>query len=213
MMRFLFFRIRTAVFLLSSGLFISSCTLPNTATRFYILDPAEPDTPYEVHMDKTLPLSVGIASLRLPQYLERPQVVTRSGENRLELAEFHQWGGNLRKNMSGVLAKNLSRLLNTPEIFIYPDIPQVPPDFILELTVMKFERDQDRKVRFSVQWRLSAGKDRKLLETQITEIESLKIQDISDMSETVKVMSRLIGDLILVITSEVLRHAAGITDQ
>ena len=55
-------------------------------------------------------VAVVVASVRLPQYLERPQIVTRSGDNRLQLAEFDQWGGNLYQDMTRVLAQNLARL-------------------------------------------------------------------------------------------------------
>ena len=206
-MRFLFCRTRLFIFLLFVILSVSGCASSKTpVTHFYILDPCDSITLPAGQMAQKSIFSIGVTSFRLPQYLERPQIVTRSSENKLVLAEFHQWGGNLRKNMTRVLAKNLSQLMGTPEIFIYPDIPQSPPDFRVELTVMKFERDPDRKVRLSAQWRLFGDKDKVPLKTEITTLESPAVTGISGMAETVKAMSRLMGELSLIIGKELLNH-------
>ena len=155
--------------------------------------------------DPKEPLSLEVASLRLPQYLERPQIVTRSTGNRLELAEFHQWGGNLRKNMMRVLAKNLSQLLATPNVFLSPHQPRTPPDFRIDIEVMKFERDPDGKVRLSVQWILSRGQDRKPLITQMTDLTGQEEQTESDLETTVSSMSALMGELSVIISREILK--------
>jgi len=202
-MRIVFLKVCSIFFFLAVLSVVVGCASSKTqTTHFYILDPGEYTyLPGREIEQKTIP-SVAITSFRLPQYLERPQIVTRSSENRLVLAEFHQWGGNLRKNMARVFAKNLSNLLNTPEIFIYPDIPPSPPDFRVELTVMKFERDADRKVRLSVQWRLTREHDRQHLKTQITDLESPSISEASDMTGTVRTMSRLLEELSIIISKE-----------
>ncbi len=189
------------------GSLLSGC-LPSgiPPTRFYVLDPFDSGISLVKDADQIPPLSIEIVSLRLPQYLERPQIVTRSNGNQLELAEFHQWGGNLRKNMTRVLAKNLSWLLDTPDISVYPRDPQIPSDFRIGLEVMRFERDPDGKVRLSSQWRLSRGKDRKPLATKITELESPTLPAGSDFGQTVSVMSGLMGELSKIIGQEILKH-------
>ena len=70
---------------------------------------------------------VVVAAVRLPKYLERPQLVTRSGDNRLQLEEFHQWGGNLGKDLTRVLAENLSRLLGSDAVVAAPHTLRPPP--------------------------------------------------------------------------------------
>ena len=37
------------------------------------------------------PLSLGVASVNFPAYLDRPQIVTRRGANRITVAEFDHW--------------------------------------------------------------------------------------------------------------------------
>lgn len=200
-------RIRLALVILLSWGLVSGC-ISNTAspTRFYVLNPLDPGVSLVNRTDQTGTLSLEVASLRLPQYLERPQIVTRSSENRLELSEYHQWGGNLRKNMMRVLAKNLSQLLDTPNIAISPYRPPVPPDFLVELEVMRFERDSDRRVRLSTQWRLSRGENGMPLTTRITDLESPKIPAEPGFEKTVSAMSSLMGELSQAIGREILQH-------
>ena len=192
------------MFLLTGGL-LSSCLSSNTpATRFYVLNPL--DFGEKPAAGPREDLSLEIASLHLPQYLERPQIVTRSTGNQLDLAEFHQWGGNLRKNMMRVLAKNLSQLLGTADVYMSPHHPSTPADFRVQLEVMKFERDPDGKVRLSTQWTLSRGRDQKPLATRFTDLESQEIQKDADPEETVSAMSALLGELSVIISREIVKH-------
>ena len=209
-MPLLFLRIRIVLFLVLAGSFLCGCLSTTTsATRFYVLNPLDPGVSPISEIDRKDALSVEVASLRLPQYLERPQIVTRSSKNRLELAEYRQWGGNLRKNMMRVLAQNLSRLLATPHIAIYPHRPITSPDFRVDLEVMHFERDSDGQVRLSAQWRLSGGNDRKPLTTRITELASPIFQKEGDFEHTVSAMSKLFGELSQIIGSAILEYVHG----
>ena len=202
-----FLRFRLFLVFVLTGSVLSGCmgrTPP--ATRFYVLNPLDLGSSLVNETDRKDPLSVEVGSLRLPQYLERPQIVTRSSGNRLELAEYRQWGGNLRKNMARVLAKNLSQLLATPNIAISPYRPPAPPDFRVELEVMQFERVSDGRVKLSAQWRLSRGKDLKPLSTRITELASPMLPAGTDMEHTVSAMSTLVGELSQIIGQAILKH-------
>ena len=201
-----FLQIRLVAILMVTGSLLCSCktTPPN---RFYVLNPLDPGVTIESKTDPKGSLSVEVVSLRLPRYLERPQIVIRNSKSQLDLEEFHQWGGSLRKNMIRVLAINLSRLLGTPDIAISPYRPPEPPDFRVELEVLQFERDSRGRVRLSAQWRLSQGKDRKVLETQITDLASPVVQTGPDFEHTVSAMGVLLGELSKIIGREILKYA------
>jgi len=197
-------RIRLFVTFVLAGCFFFGCG--KAGTRFYVLNPLDSGAGLVSETDQKVRLSIDVASLRLPQYLERPQIVTRSSGNRLVLAEYHQWGGNLRKNMIRILAKNLSRILDTPHIAISPHRPLNPPDFRVDLEVMQFERDAERRVRLSAQWRLSSGMDRKPVTTRITELLSPVVPAGSDFEHTVSAMSTIFGELSQIIGEEILKQ-------
>lgn len=206
-MMLLFLRIRLVFIFVLTGGFLTGCvTITTPATRFYVLNPLTHGASLAIDAGLKGELSVEITSLRLPQYLERPQIVTRSSGNRLELAEFHQWGGNLRKNMMRVLAKNLSQLLATPNIAISPHYLSIPSDFLIELEVMQFERDPHGQVRLSTQWRLLRGKDRMPLATRVTDLSSATVSTGPDFEHTVSSMSDLLGELSQIIGREIVKN-------
>lgn len=185
---------------------IQGCSSDGAITRFYVLDPIADTVVLEGKEDGTKSPSVEIVSLNIPQYLERPQIVTRNGLNELSLAELHQWGGNLRKNMIRVLAKNLSRLLSTADISTSRRNPRTPADFRLEVEIIKFERDPDGKVSLVAQWRLMAGKDQNPIATRITDIKSSKTLKESDYGQVVSAMESLLGELSVIIGNEILKN-------
>lgn len=198
-----------------TGSLLSGClgTNPVTPTRFYVLNPAQ----YEVNLvpksdgnDSGLQeISLEIMSLRLPQYLEKPQIVTRTSENRLELAEYHQWGGNLRKNMNRVFAWNMSALLSSPHVAVAPFRRSTSPDFRVEVDVMQFEANSTGQVRFSAQWRLFSGRDGKSLATRISDLESSKPQGSQDVEQIVAAMGEVLGEFCVIMGKEILTHVPG----
>lgn len=187
---------------------LSGCVISKTPiTRFYILTALDSETPLVVLNENQRPLSVEVAALRLPQYLERPQIVTRSSDNRLELAEYDQWGGNLRKNMIRILAENLSRLLATPDIAISPHRPSVSPDFRVEVEVMQFEKTADGQVRLSAQWRLSKGRKGTPLTVRVSHLAHPVVSTEPGYAETVAAMSALFGELSQIIGQAIVKHS------
>lgn len=106
-----------------------------------------------------------VREVRLPAYLDRPQIVTRGAGHRLHIAEFDQWGGDLREDMTRVLVKNLGRALGSQRVFAAPVDIALRPDYRLEVEVLRFERDTDGQVRLHTRWWLARGADLSLLAT------------------------------------------------
>jgi hypothetical protein len=180
---------------LALALLAGCATSESTTTRFYVLDALPGDSAALSEARREPPIAVDIAALRLPQYLERPQIVTRSARNELALAEYHQWGGNLAKNVTRVLARNLALLLGTAEITVFSRRPPTPADVRVEVDVMHFERGPDRRVLLSAQWRLRAGADGAPRLARISELVSEPLDAAAGMDATVAAMSALLGEL------------------
>jgi len=54
---------------------------------------------------------LAVGPVRLPDYLDRPQIMTRSEGNEIRMAETERWAGSLQEDVSRVLVENLSALL------------------------------------------------------------------------------------------------------
>ncbi|HCY84461.1 MAG TPA: hypothetical protein DHV36_04930 [Desulfobacteraceae bacterium] len=171
---------------------LSGClgTRPVIPTTYYLINPAAYDAALKDAGTAAAAPSVDIAALRLPRYLEKPQIVVRDSRNRLSMAEYHQWAGNLRKNLLRTLAGNLSFLLDTPNVTMAPFRPPAAPDARVEVEIMGFEADETGKVRLSVQWRLS-GKNATASVARMSEFSGSG----SSPSGTVMKMDRIVREM------------------
>jgi len=163
-----------------------------------------PITPIE-SPSSAKPLSIEISTVHLPQYLDRPHIVTRSGNNRLKVLQGHQWGGNLRKDMVRILAVNLSQLLNTPNVSIAPHRSSTQADYRISIEIIKFEKDSDNKVRLSAHWRITNGKTGKIAAVRITDLESDALPPASNYADTVTTMAALYGQLGRIIADTIIQ--------
>ncbi len=148
---------------------------------------------------------IGIGPVTFPQYLDRPQIVTRSSENRVELAEFDRWAEPLAHNFSRVLAENLSTLLSTNYMVLYPWKGSTPIDYQVVLTAIRFDASLGGSAVLDVRWTV-LDKDRKnvvpMRAAKVTEqAPSQTYQAIVQAeSATLEELSRQIADAIRPLT-------------
>lgn len=149
MMRHLRFVRHAAVLI---GVFsVSGCAIGGSTppSRFYLL------APLEAVVDAAGGPSLGLGPIRLAQYLDRPQIVTRRSPHRLALAEFDRWGEPLSESISRVLAANLSALLRTSHVQRYPWRDGRGIELRVELDVRRFDGPLRGPVELVVHWRAS----------------------------------------------------------
>ena len=190
---------------------LSACgsTGKGADTRFYLLSQLPAETASLSGARSHPPLAVTLTPVKLPQYLERPQIVVRIAPNRLELNEFDNWGGSLEKNMTRVLAANLAMLLGSPDILIETLRRSADRDARIEIQVMQFERGPDGRAVLNTRWRLF-GPDRdqppKIMQISrfVSDLVSEPGPD-SDRTAEVAAMSRLLGELSTTIAQAIVR--------
>jgi uncharacterized lipoprotein YmbA len=99
-------------------------------------------------------VSLGLGPVVFPQFLDRPQLVTRDGANRLTVDEFHRWGGTVQDDFLRVWGENLAHLLGTSRIYIFPSETRVPLDFRITAEVVSFEGIPGDQALLKVRWAL-----------------------------------------------------------
>jgi len=139
-------RMLLAALAVAPVLFACSTTSP---TRFYVLSTIA-DKPAEAPAN----VAVGVGPINLPQYLDRPQIVTRLSSNQLVVGEFDQWGGQLDDSFARTLAGNLSVLLQTDRVQLYPWKDDESLDYAVTVDVINFEQDVDGSSLLDVYWSL-----------------------------------------------------------
>src|SRR4029453_17284384 len=72
--------------------------------------------------------------------------------NQLAAAEFDQGGGDLNDNPPRALAANLSSLLETDRVSLYPWKDEAPIDYQVTIDVVNFEQDVDGSSLLTAYW-------------------------------------------------------------
>ncbi len=109
-------------------------------------------------------IGIGVGPITLPKYLDRPQIVTGVSANELSQANLDQWGGDLNDNITRVLATNLSNLLGTVRVSLFPWQNRAPIDYQVTMDVTKFEQAADGSTVLSAFWSITNPSDGTVLQ-------------------------------------------------
>lgn len=150
-------RFRPALALLA--LLVAAACAETQPTRFYTLSALRP-TAGEASADGPV---IGLEPVILPDYLDRPQIVTRTGPNRMMLAEFDIWVEPLSGMFTRVLAQNLSVLLETKDVVILPELRDVRFDHQVQATVTQFDIGEDGQAVLDALWAVYGRDGRRLV--------------------------------------------------
>jgi len=104
--------------------------------------------------------AIGIGPIQFPKYLDRPQIVTRSSRNQIDIGDFDQWAEPLKNNFINVIAVNLSILIPTERIVVYPWSRSTPIGYQVLIEVTRFEGKLGGDSMLTARWSI-LGKDKK----------------------------------------------------
>ena len=116
-------------------------------------------------------LAVGIGPIRLPQYLVRQEIVTRTAANKIEVAELDLWGGSLQDDFSRNLMENLAFLLADDRVSFYllPTVGKV--DFRVAIDIIRFDGNRGGDVELIATWAIREGQGSKVVRDQNSRIQ------------------------------------------
>ncbi len=171
-------------------------------SRFYTVNPMVSMMAEKPSASAAKLLAVSIAPVEIPDFLERPQIVTRNGQNVLILAEYDRWAGSLAENISAVLAENLAQFLGTDRVFVFPRMQAAKPDYSVVTRILRLDCVPGNQVLLKVQWTLVAGAERKDVATHVSTF-SEKLAD-SRYETMVTAISRTLEQLSREISREII---------
>ena len=146
------------------AVFIASCSplapVPNH-NKFFMLSPiAQESVSRSTSLDQQI--VIGIGPIDFPDYVKRPEVVTRTAPNRIDVSEENRWAGPLDRNFTRVLSQNLSTILNTQRVQHYPWNRTTPVDYQVEVDVEQFDTD-GKQATLIARWSIRDGRNGKEL--------------------------------------------------
>lgn len=142
---------KTFLLALAAPLLLAACGLTpvkDTSVN-HLLDPTIP----ERRITSASP-AIAIARPSLPSYLDRQQLVSRSGGGQLEMNSYHLWAEPLDAAISRVTAVNLGRLMNSLNIQPVESFVTLDYQTLLEIRVSRFEPDSPGNLVLECTWKL-----------------------------------------------------------
>ena len=171
----------------------SGCSTRSHPADFYLLSPQP--MPQLAARDE----SIGVFPVRVPDYLDRPQIVTRTGQNTIDLDEFHRWAEPVKGNITSILIKNLSQLLQNDKIVHANHNYGLPLRAMIGVDVLSFDGVLGGEVILSGRWAIfgADGRDALLLKgfsfREQTHSESYE-DYVAALSRTIAALSREIAE-------------------
>ncbi len=118
----------------------------DNSTRFYALN-ALP-----VSSNNHANLRLGIGPIEIPRLLNRPQIISRKNASEINMAEFHQWGGSYKEELTQALSDNLSALLKTDNIEQYPWKFSFKPHYQVRVNIERLDGQLGKTVTLKARW-------------------------------------------------------------
>jgi uncharacterized lipoprotein YmbA len=137
------------------ALLICGClSLPNSPSsptpRFFMLSAMN-----ETQVSKKIMTSgviIGVGPVKIPEYLNRPQMVTRDKEGILKFDEFDRWGESLDIGLARLIREDLTVMLPGEKLTLYPWNPSIAVKYQVVAEVVQLDSELDRDMHFVVQW-------------------------------------------------------------
>ncbi|MDJ0784692.1 MAG: PqiC family protein [Desulfosarcinaceae bacterium] len=158
-MRPLTIRSRLFLVLLSLAVGFAACRSGPPPIVYYTLDPLPLAQTPPPQPERAIPLRIGVGPVYLPTYLDRAQIVTRSGDHTLAVNDFHRWAGPLDEEIQRVLVVSITKALPGAEVLPYPWGRRRNPTHQLGLTVQRFDGQREGAVHLRGVWQLNCRSD------------------------------------------------------
>ncbi len=127
------------------------------SSRLYILSPASVAKDAAGSTEQGDCIHLRIARVTLPEYLNRPHIVTRTTENNLTLSDDDQWAEPLSDTVARVLAENISQHICTKKISLSPGKTSGDSDYRVEVEVYRMDGNLGKDAVLDVWWTVSGG--------------------------------------------------------
>ena len=136
----------------------------SASPTFYTLTSVEVPAPAQAQTG----LALGVGPVTLPAYLDHPQLVTRTGQDALNLAEFDRWAEPLKAGVPRVLGDNLAALLGTSRVSLFPWMKSQAVRYQIAVDLTRFEGVAGGTVVLGARWRVLGSDGAELLVKQTT---------------------------------------------
>ena len=168
------------------ALVLNSCmSVPNSPTpRFYMLQTVDGNQ-VSKKTNIASDVVIGVGPVKIPEYQDRPQIVTQDKEKMLKFAQFDRWGEALDLGMARLIGENLAVILPEAKFTLYPWNSSVPVKYQVVVEIVQLNSNLDKDLFLVAQWLVIDVKNAKTLIIKRSEFrQSIIPQNYSGLAKT-----------------------------
>jgi len=176
----------------------------SSPSQFYTLNALKNPEPVRQTVLSAGSVVVAVGPIILPHYLDKFEIITRSGTNELKIHEFHRWAEGLDSSISRAIIENLWSLLPSDQFSVVRWIPGMQINAVLTyqvtIEIIRFDILPEDKTVFEADWIINKkGSPLTMQRSIITEpIKGNNFDEmVAAMSKAVEDFSHEIADILM----------------
>jgi len=179
---------------------LGGCFGTSPSSRFYTLTPRDSRG---ISASGGVEVVVRVGPVAIPSYLDRQQIVTRSGSNEVVISEYERWGGTLDDEITRLLVNDIAVRLAPKGISVVPwrsiSLAEAPTLYRIPVGIDRFDGAPGETVVLNASWAVIMKKDKQetplvVRESTITEAVGGKSYD-ALVAAMGKAVDRLAGEM------------------
>jgi len=156
--------------------------------RYYGLVPVETQAEFAV-ADQ---FAITVGPIRIPEYLNRSQIVTRGTGVEMDFGEFDRWAEPLEESFQRTVTNNLAIMLQSDQVFDFPASVELRHGYILRAQVTRFDTDTAGAATLEVQWLIKSMQEGLAVPPRRSRYAG-QVADPANYDSVVEALSDLIG--------------------
>jgi uncharacterized lipoprotein YmbA len=137
----------------------SGCRSITPSVSYYFLNPLTDTSMSPADADGNRSKTIGVNPIELPGYLNRVQMVQRTGPNQLEVSSRHRWADFPDRMIQRVLGENLQMLMADARVYSAPWPAGLKPDITVDVIFLELIGTTDKKMLLSAVWTITGSGD------------------------------------------------------
>jgi hypothetical protein len=128
---------------------------------------------------------IAVGPVKIPEYQDRPQIVTREKNGMLKFAQLDRWGESLGFGMARLIEEKLSTMLPEARFTLYPWDPSIAVEYQVAVEIVLLDSELDRDMLLVAQWLIIDAQNGKTMVIKRFEFrQPIVPQDYSGLAKT-----------------------------
>jgi len=145
-------------------------------------------------------IGLRLGPFTFPEYLSRPNIITRTTDNKIVVDEIQRWAGSLEDDFHRIVGANMGALLESGNISVYPANSRMTTRYNVIGEINTFDGYLGKKIILNIRWFVLGPEGRKTYSSK----QSVIVEPVmgEDYAALVLAQSKAVGKLSREIADE-----------